>query len=381
MMTVSTPASGIMGAVASGQVGPRPSRVLLVDDEPLLVEALQRLLYDAPFEVDTATSGADALLTLERGGVDVIVCDEQMPGIRGAELLACVRERYPRIVRVMLTGDGSLQSAVRAINVGGVFRFLQKPCDAGELRRCIIDALGVTPDPKIHDPAAHDALDGALTGLWLAAQPIVDLRAQRVHAYELLVRSTSRALPHPGALFESAEHLDRVAHLEGRILTLAADVVNRAPPDVDIYVNLHPATLATPALMLPLHAVASRVVLEITERAALPESGPTERQIADLCALGFRIAIDDLGAGYAGLTHVARLRPDVVKLDLSLVQGVTESHTHARLVAAMIGVCRELGITVVGEGVETAATRDKLVELEQGYLFARPARPFPAVGW
>jgi EAL domain-containing protein (putative c-di-GMP-specific phosphodiesterase class I) len=359
--------------------------VLLVDDEPLVVEALQRLLYDAPFEVDTATSGADALRSLERGGVDVIVCDEQMPGLRGAELLACVRERYPRIMRVMLTGDGSLESAVRAINVGGVYRFLQKPCDAGELRRCIIDALGVVPEAAANDHLAHEVFDAALAGLWLAAQPIVDLRQQRVHAYELLVRSTSRELPNPGVLFETAERLDAVAVLEGRILSLAADVVSRAPPDVDIFVNLHPATLGTPALMLPLHGVASRVVLEITERAALPETGPTQHQIAELCALGFRIAIDDLGAGYAGLTHVARLHPDVVKLDLSLVQGVTESHTHARLVAAMIGVCRELGIAVIGEGVETAGTRDKLLELgcslQQGYLFARPGRPFPAVGW
>ena len=351
----------------------RAPRVLLVDDEIRVVEALQRSLHNAPFEVAVATSGEEALRALEHGPIDVIVSDEQMPDLLGTELLAAVRERSPRTMRVMLTGDPRLESAVRAINVAGVFRYLQKPCHADELRRCIDEALCAAPGA-----AARQSLEPALAELWLAAQPIVSPGDRRIHAYELLVRSRSRELPHPGALFEAAERCDRVADLEGRILELAGEVAIRAPEGSLVFVNLHPSTLHRPALLDPLVATASRVVLEITERAGLSDA--MLDGVADLRGRGFRIAVDDLGAGYAGLTYVARMRPDVVKLDMGLVQGITDSRVHATLVSAMIVACQTLGIAVVGEGVEKASTRDKLIELgcslQQGYLYARPAPPF-----
>jgi EAL domain-containing protein (putative c-di-GMP-specific phosphodiesterase class I) len=94
--------------------------------------------------------------------------------------------------------------------------------------------------------------------------------------------------------------------------------------------------------------------------------------------MGFRIALDDLGAGYAGLTSFAELRPDIVKLDLTLVRDVDQDSVKRKLVASLIDVCRDIGTTVVGEGVETQAERDVLVSLGcnwlQGYFFGRPAR-------
>lgn len=356
----------------------RAPRVLLVDDEIRVVEALQRSLHDAPFDVGVATSGEDALRELGQRPIDVIISDEQMPDLLGTDLLATVRERSPRTMRVMLTGDVRLESAVRAINVAGVFRYLRKPCDAEDLRRCIDDALRAAPGA-----AAYQSLEPALAQLWIAAQPIVSPGDQRIHAYELLVRSRSRDLPHPGALFEAAERCDRVADLEGRILELAGDVALRAPEGSLVFVNLHPSTLHRPSLLDPLQAAASRVVLEITERAGLSDA--MLDCVAELRGRGFRIAVDDLGAGYAGLTYVAKMRPDVVKLDMGLVQGITESRVHATLVSAMIVACQTLGISVVGEGVETTGTRDKLIELgcelQQGYLYARPAAPFCAASW
>jgi EAL domain-containing protein (putative c-di-GMP-specific phosphodiesterase class I) len=97
--------------------------------------------------------------------------------------------------------------------------------------------------------------------------------------------------------------------------------------------------------------------------------------------MGFRLAIDDLGAGYAGLNSFSQLEPEVAKLDMALVRDVHKQPTKLTLVRTMISMCRELGIQVVAEGIETAEERDALVwagcDLLQGYLFAKPGPAFP----
>jgi EAL domain-containing protein (putative c-di-GMP-specific phosphodiesterase class I) len=134
-----------------------------------------------------------------------------------------------------------------------------------------------------------------------------------------------------------------------------------------------------------LAAYAKRIVLEITERVALEHASDVPERIRRLRELGYRIAIDDLGAGYAGLSYFALLSPDVVKLDMSLVRSVHESPIKQKLVGSMTMLCRELGMRVVAEGVETAIERDTLINIGadvlQGYLYAKPAPPYPEVVW
>jgi EAL domain-containing protein (putative c-di-GMP-specific phosphodiesterase class I) len=131
--------------------------------------------------------------------------------------------------------------------------------------------------------------------------------------------------------------------------------------------------------------MATRVVLEITERAALEDVSEVREKVAALRTLGFRIAIDDLGAGYAGLTAFAQLEPEVVKLDMSLVRDVHEQPTKRRLIKSMTELCQDMGRVVIAEGIETAEERDAIADLGcdlmQGYLFAKPGKPFPAVRW
>jgi EAL domain-containing protein (putative c-di-GMP-specific phosphodiesterase class I) len=101
--------------------------------------------------------------------------------------------------------------------------------------------------------------------------------------------------------------------------------------------------------------------------------------------VGFRIAVDDLGAGYAGLTSFALLEPEIVKLDMSLVRAVHRSQTKQKVIRSMASLCRDMGMLVVAEGVETVEERDTLLDLGcdllQGFLLARPGKPFPAVTW
>jgi len=115
--------------------------ILLVDDEPNVSNALKRLLIHEPFEILSATSGAEALKIMMEHPVDVVVADEQMPGMYGSQLLAVVRRRYPRVVRFILSGQATLDSAVRAINEGEVHRFFLKPCNPVELCISIKQAI------------------------------------------------------------------------------------------------------------------------------------------------------------------------------------------------------------------------------------------------
>jgi EAL domain-containing protein (putative c-di-GMP-specific phosphodiesterase class I) len=151
---------------------------------------------------------------------------------------------------------------------------------------------------------------------------------------------------------------------------------------------LHPESLADPDLLAensPLHAHASRIIYEITERSDLHSLEGARDQVAKLRALGYRVAVDDLGAGYAGLTSIALLQPDIVKVDMALVRGVEKSPTQAALISSVIALCEKLGIQVIAEGVETNAEAACLIDLEcdllQGYYFAKPATPFCEVAW
>jgi len=237
----------------------------------------------------------------------------------------------------------------------------------------------------IGDRAGLEArFTSAVEKLWVAAQPIVSWSGRTTFAYETLLRTDEPTLRSPLDFFDAAERLGRAAEL-GRIIRrhVAVLLAGERPPG-HMFVNLHPADLEDPELYADdgaLTPYAGQVVLEITERAALDGIHELSTRVTRLRALGYRIAIDDLGAGYAGLTSFAQLEPEVVKVDMSLVRGIDSSPVKQKLVRSIIALCTELGIQLVAEGIETPAERDALIalggDLCQGYLFARPGRGFP----
>jgi len=115
--------------------------VLLVDDDENLLRGLARALRFQPYHVYTARSGEEALHVLKSHPIDVVVADEQMPGISGSDLLAWVAANCPEVVRIVLTGRPSTEAAIRAINEADVFRFFTKPCDTVRLALAIRQAL------------------------------------------------------------------------------------------------------------------------------------------------------------------------------------------------------------------------------------------------
>jgi DNA-binding NtrC family response regulator len=115
--------------------------ILLVDDEPNVTDALKRALRREPYEILTAISGPAALELLERHHVDVVISDEQMPGMSGSVFLSAVRKQFPHTIRMILSGQASLEAAVRAINEGEVYRFFLKPCNPVDLAFTVQQAL------------------------------------------------------------------------------------------------------------------------------------------------------------------------------------------------------------------------------------------------
>jgi EAL domain-containing protein (putative c-di-GMP-specific phosphodiesterase class I) len=156
--------------------------------------------------------------------------------------------------------------------------------------------------------------------------------------------------------------------------------------DMQLFFNLHVRDLNDQELYdhaSGLAQMSDRVVLEITERASLNEVRDPHGRVAQLREIGFKIAVDDLGAGYAGLTSFATLEPDVVKLDMALVRDIHLSSTKRKLVQSMTQLCADMGMSVVAEGVESAEECSALIEagcdIFQGYFFGKPSLPFAEV--
>ena len=151
-----------------------------------------------------------------------------------------------------------------------------------------------------------------------------------------------------------------------------------------LFVNLHSADLVDSELFAAttsLGRIAHRVVLEITERCELTAVPELENRMRALRDLGYRIAVDDLGAGYSSLTSLALVEPEFVKLDMGLTRGVDSCGTRQKLIRSMTALCHDTGRLVIAEGIETIEERDALIEIGcdylQGYLLARPGVAFP----
>lgn len=374
-------------------------RVLLVDDDDELLRANERLLVRAGYIVEKARDGREALARLGTTP-DVIVSDITMPEIDGITLLKKTREVDLDLPVILITANPAIESAAEAVQYGA-FRYLLKPVEGEKLTREVQRAVRLHQWTKLRrtaqvggdvltagDRAGLDAsFNRALSAMWMAYQPIVAFRSKKVHAYEALMRTSETTLPFPGAVLRAAERLDRFEDLGARTRELVGATAD-ANPDLSFFVNLHvrellDETLFDQAAGLGRHA--NRIVLEITERSALEEVADLRKRVLRLREMGFQIAVDDLGAGFAGLSSFAQLEPDVAKVDMSLVRDVHREPLKQRLISSLASLCRDMGISLIVEGVETADERDILAELGcdlmQGYLFARPGKPFPEVSW
>ena len=220
-----------------------------------------------------------------------------------------------------------------------------------------------------------------------AYQPIVDLGCHSVYAHEALVRGPQGE----GALSVLAQvtqanryRFDQACRVKAIKTAAQLGMSSR------LSINFLPNAVYKPEVCIRTTLEAARthgfpterIIFEVTEGERV-EDGPWLATILrEYQRCGFLTAIDDFGAGYAGLTLLADFTPDLIKLDMALVRGVNASRPRQAIVRGLVRTCQELGIQIIAEGIETADERDFFlgegVSLMQGYLFARPA--FRALG-
>jgi EAL domain-containing protein (putative c-di-GMP-specific phosphodiesterase class I) len=262
-----------------------------------------------------------------------------MPRMTGIELLRAIREHEPDLPVILVTGLPTVESATEAIEYG-VFRYLEKPVKRRTLEATVEQAsmlyrlawmkrealalLGTRGGAS--DRAGLEVrFERALGALSIAFQPVVFVSDRLVLGYEALLRTSNMGFSGPPEVLDAAERLDAVFRVGRLIRGCAARLFEQAPAESILFLNLHPWDLTDPELLdeqAPLTQMADRVVLEITERASLAEIHDVKDHVAVLRARGYRIAVDDLGAGNAGLTSFALLEPEIVKIDASLARNV-----------------------------------------------------------
>ena len=227
----------------------------------------------------------------------------------------------------------------------------------------------------------------------MAFQPIVDMRTRQVFAYEALVRGT--AGQGAQSILDQVTLENRYAFDQACRITAIELAAGLGLPSQGalLSINFLPNAVYDPAACIRLTLATARrtgfpldrLLFEFTESERV-EHGHLGRIIAAYKALGFRTAIDDFGAGYSGLTLLAKFQPDIVKLDMELVRDIDTDRVKRLLVAGMVGVCREIGVEVLAEGIETLGEHETLLDLgvwlQQGYLLARPGfEHLPEVAW
>lgn len=220
----------------------------------------------------------------------------------------------------------------------------------------------------------------ALDSLWLAFQPIVSVArpANRPFAFEALARNEEGQVADPRDLLSLAVSIGMVGDL-GRVVHSRAANALRQDSSLQLFVNVDVEELMGPLSegVDDLEEFADRVILEVTERAPVSELPEVRERASALREKGYRFAIDDLGGGYAGLSSLALMDPEFVKIDQALIRGVDVEPVKRKIVGSLVTLTKQLGIGCIVEGVETEAERDALLALDcdlmQGFFFGRPA--------
>jgi len=215
-----------------------------------------------------------------------------------------------------------------------------------------------------------------------AFQPIVDFEKKNIFAFEALVR---------GAAGESARHvLDQIDDANQYAfdqLCRRVAIQSAAEIGIDTFlsINFLPNAVYRPEVCIrttleaaeKYHFPLNRIIFETVESERLDDNARMVDIFRSYKDFGFLTAIDDFGAGYSGLTLLTEFQPDIIKIDMALIQGIDTNKVKQSVVKGILLICRDLGIRCIAEGVETLAERDFLhdqgVALMQGFLFARPA--------
>lgn len=280
---------------------------------------------------------------------------------------------------------------------------------------CYVGSSTVKADPNIRlERLVHEGLEAALDmslsreaidaaerkrrladiidrgDIHTLVQPLFKLDDLTIIGYEALSRGPEGGeFERPDKLFKVAYDADLVLKLERLCRRQAIRAAADLPPGRVLCLNIEPEAIADPelrdvmftALLADAAITPDRIVLEITERTAITDFTVFRSTLEYLRALGFAVAVDDAGAGYGSLQVLAEVKPEWLKIDMSLVRGVESDNVRQQLIASLVTFAERMGVRLVAEGIETREELLTLRELNvgygQGFLFTKPVPPFP----
>jgi EAL domain-containing protein (putative c-di-GMP-specific phosphodiesterase class I)/ActR/RegA family two-component response regulator len=380
--------------------------VLVAEDDAGMRLALDALISSDPSLVLVASAAdADQAIALaESHRPQVCVLDVSMPAGGGSRATRAIRSSVPCARIIALSGHEDRATVVEMLRAGAA-AYLVKGGAPDELveaihavasgRRVLSKAVTDGVVGELAEQLAHEegearrrrdalarierVLDEEL--LRIVFQPVVELATERMIGVEALARFVVEPLRGPDVWFAEAAEVGLSLQLELAAVRAAVTALAHLPDDSFLAVNLSPAAAGSDDLLRTLDGVsAERLIVEITEHAPVEDYATLTRRLARLRALGVRLAIDDVGAGFASLRHILRLAPDIIKTDMTLTRNVESDRAERALTSALISFAAKIGATVVAEGIESDAEMRALVNLGvrygQGYHLGRPA-PLP----
>ncbi len=376
--------------------------MLIADDEPQVREALGELVRGDP-SLELVGKVGDASRAVDLAGAiqpDVVIVDVRMPEGGGPRAAREIRAVCPstRVVALSAHQDrttvldmlraGARGFVVQGASSGQILETIHRaarglPTLSDEITADVIDELSGhlereqrrLEDTRVLTDRMWHVLNGR--GLRTAYQPIVRLADRRVSGFEALARFAMPPVRGPDVWFAEAAEIGFTEELELAALRNALGGLDRIPEDAYLSVNLSPATAVAQGFVdLMANVPGERIVVEITEHAAVEDYDALTEALRPLRAFGVRLAIDDVGAGFASLRHILRLRPDLLKLDMSLTRDIDTDVIRRALSRALISFASEIGAGIVAEGIETGAELEALrglgVTYGQGYHLGRP---------
>jgi EAL domain-containing protein (putative c-di-GMP-specific phosphodiesterase class I)/AmiR/NasT family two-component response regulator len=373
--------------------------VLVVDDNPSNCALMAALLNEQGMDrIHTETDARRVPRRLVEEDPDLVLLDLHMPHVDGHTVLTQI-QRYAAgsyLPVLVLTADTTIETRDRALGQGAQ-DYLTKPVDSVEatLRianllqtRRLLGTLRQSAEPAPQERGrrwADRAQRRERTQTVLRErsispvfQPVVDLNTLETVGHEGLSRFPGECAS-PEAWFADAFELGLGVELEWLAAQTLLAQLNELPRDTFLAINMSPATIlyAVEREMCRPDAC-SRVVIELTEHVPIEDYSALHRALAAVRELGAQLAADDLGSGYAGFRHLVTLRPDIIKLDMSLVRGIHRSSGQRALASALVAFAKDVGARVIAEGVEEHEELDTLrtigVQWAQGFHLGRPRR-------
>jgi EAL domain-containing protein (putative c-di-GMP-specific phosphodiesterase class I)/CheY-like chemotaxis protein len=375
--------------------------VLIADDEPALRGALAEMLAheDGVVLIGSAGDADEAIQIADDVRPDVALVDVKMPAGGGPRAAREIVRVSPSTRVIALSAFEDRPTVLEMLRAGAV-GYLVKGTGAEEIVDSIERVMhgGASLSAEVmggivaeltsqlrREEIEHEQEDArrgeierfvAGDGLSMVFQPVVDLQTDEVVGMEALARFRSLPLRPPNEWFAEAVELELGVQLEMASVRQALRALPGLPETAFLSINCSHRAASSPQFLSLLSLDAPRLVLEITEHEAVEDYDTLIDALKDLREQGLQVAIDDAGAGFASMRHTLQIAPDIVKLDISLTRDIDTDHGRQALASALVSFADEMGITIVAEGIETAAELAQLLQLGvrfgQGYYLAEP---------